>query len=86
LLRWLIWAAAFIAISYPDLTSDVANIIGIHRGTDLVLYIFVFSFLGTTFYFYAENLRLRRQLTHIVRHIAIQEAKRESEAPQENRS
>jgi hypothetical protein len=79
LVRWLVWAAAFTTIANPLLTWYLAREIGIDRGTDLVLYIFVLSFLGTTFYFYAENLRLHRQLTTIIRHIAIQEAKKDTE-------
>lgn len=80
-IRWLVWTAAFTAIADPALTSDVANAIGIQRGTDLVLYIFVLSFMGTAFFFYAENLRLNRQLTDIVRHIAVKEAQKEPEPP-----
>jgi hypothetical protein len=83
LLRWLVWAAAFIAIANPTLVYEVADAIGIGRGTDLVLYIFVLAFLGTAFFFYAENLRLHRQLTTIVRHIALQEAKKVSESTHE---
>jgi hypothetical protein len=79
--RWAIWGAAFVAILNPDITVVVANAIGIQRGTDLVLYLFVLAFLGTSFYFYAQNTRLNRQLTDVVRHIAIQEAKREETPP-----
>lgn len=76
LIRWLVWAAAFVAILNPDLTVVAANAIGIQRGTDLVLYSFVFAFLGTTFFFYTQYMRLHRQLTDVVRHIAIQEARK----------
>ncbi len=81
LFRWLVWAAAFVAIFNPDLTVVVANAIGIQRGTDLVLYVFVLAFLGSAFYFYSQNVRLHRQLTDVVRHIAIQEARKESPPP-----
>ncbi len=81
LLRWLVWAAAFVAIYNPALTSEAANAIGIQRGTDLVLYLFVLAFLGTAFYFYAQYTRLHRQLTDVVRHLAIQEARQEAQAP-----
>ena len=77
--RWLVWVAAFLAILNPDLTSQVANAIGINRGTDLVLYVFVLAFLGASFYLYARYTRLHRQLTDVVRHIAIQEARKGSE-------
>ncbi len=86
LLRWLVWTAAFTAIADPNLTSSVANAIGIQRGTDLVLYIFVLTFMGTAFFFYAQNMRLNRQLTTIVRHLAIQEARKESTPPRETQT
>lgn len=78
LIRWLVWGGAFAAIMNPGLTSQAANAIGIQRGTDLVLYLFVLAFLGTAFYFYSQSVRLHRQLTDVVRHLAIQEARRES--------
>jgi hypothetical protein len=80
LVRVAVWAAAFAAIAVPELTSQVANAIGIQRGADLVLYLFVLAFLGTAFYFYSQNVRLQRQLTDVVRHIAIQEARKEAPA------
>ncbi len=79
LVRWVVWAAAFAAILNPDLTVVAANAIGIQRGTDLVLYVFVLAFLGTAFYFYAQSTRLHRQLTDVVRHIAIQEAQKQND-------
>ena len=77
LVRWVVWGAAFAAIYNPALTSEAANAIGIQRGTDLVLYLFVLAFLGTAFYLYAQYTRVHRQLTDVVRHIAIQEAARQ---------
>ncbi len=77
LVRWFVWGAAFAAICNPNMTSSVAQAIGIQRGTDLVLYLFVLAFMGTSFYFYSQNIRLQRQLTDVVRHLAIREAHQE---------
>jgi hypothetical protein len=77
-LRWLralVWAAAAAAIVYPELPQVLANQIGIGRGADLVLYLFVLAFLGVTFYFYSRYLRLQGQLTDVVRYLAIQNAR-----------
>jgi small membrane protein len=76
LLRFVVWLAAAATIYNPDLTSWVANWLGISRGTDLVLYVFVMAFLAVTFHFYAQGVKLQRQLTLVVRHVAISEAKR----------
>jgi hypothetical protein len=81
LVRGLVWLAAALAIAYPQITSDLATAVGISRGTDLVLYVFVLAFLGMTFYFYARCLRLQRDLTQVVRHLAVREARRGDGAP-----
>jgi hypothetical protein len=54
----------------------MATAVGIGRGADAVLYLFVFAFLVTAFYFYARQVKLQRQVTELVRHIAIHEARR----------
>jgi small membrane protein len=76
LLRCLVWIAAAVAIYSPDLVQDVATAIGIHRGTDAVLYLFVLLFLVTSFYFYWQKVLLQRQITLLVRHLALREARR----------
>ena len=67
------------AIYNPHLTSMAAGAVGITRGTDLVLYVFVLAFLAVSFTFYARSLRLERQLTDVIRHVAIQEARKRPE-------
>src|SRR5262245_40812417 len=79
LLRTATWAAAAVAIAVPNLTQDLALALGIGRGTDVVLYFVVFIVLGTSFYFYSRYVRLQRQLTQLVRHVAIREARRGGE-------
>lgn len=73
-LRAIIWTAGAVAIYDPMVTVRVAHAIGIERGTDLIVYVFALAFLGTTFFFYARTLRLQRQITELVRHLAIREA------------
>jgi small membrane protein len=75
LLRAVVWAVTAVAIANPDLPQAVAHRIGIGRGADLVLYVFVLAFLGASFYFYSRYVRLQRQLTDVVRHLAIQNAR-----------
>jgi hypothetical protein len=78
-LRAVVWLAAGVTIAWPDLTMHVANALGIGRGTDLVLYLFALAFLGAAFYFYSRLVRVQRQITQLVRHTAIQEARRGGE-------
>jgi hypothetical protein len=76
LLRLIVWLAAALTIAWPGLTQKFADAIGIGRGADVVLYIFVLAFLVTTFYWYFRHVQLQRQLTEVVRHIALREAER----------
>lgn len=73
--RATVWVVAAVAIAQPLLVQEVAYLLGIGRAADVVLYVFVLAFLWVSFLLYAANLRIQRQLTAIVRHVAIQEAK-----------
>jgi hypothetical protein len=75
-LRVVLWMAAVVSIAWPNLLTRIAATIGIHRGADLVAYVFILAFLGTTFYFYSRYVRLEQQLTHVVRHLAMESAQR----------
>jgi hypothetical protein len=75
-IRFVVWLVAAAAVFNPNLTAEIANAIGIGRGTDLVLYLFVVAFLFVAFHFYSRSVKTERQLTQVVRHIAVMEAKR----------
>ncbi|TWT39726.1 DUF2304 domain-containing protein [Blastopirellula retiformator] len=79
LFRGVIWFAAALAILFPNQIGRLASLVGIGRGADVILYSFVLVFLATTFYFYSRYLRLQRQITDVVRYMAIQEATRGTE-------
>lgn len=84
LLGMAVWLAAGIAILWPEVTVRVAAIVGIGRGADLVLYVFVIAFLVSCFYFYTKILKLEANITELVRYFAIQNAtdgKTETETP-----
>jgi hypothetical protein len=76
LIRCLVWIAAGATIADPNLLQGVADAMGIHRGTDVVLYVFVLLFVAFSFYFYWQNVVLQRQITLLVRHLAVQAAQR----------
>ncbi len=73
-MRTCLWLAAAAAVYHPNMLTKISKTIGIERGTDLVLYLSVFAFLASCFYFYARCIRLERQITKLVRHIALNEA------------
>lgn len=72
--RLLACVAAAVAIAFPALTSSLARAIGIGRGTDLVLYLFIFASSAAMFHLYAKTVTLERKLTHLVRQDALRNA------------
>jgi hypothetical protein len=74
LVRLSVWIAAGVAIAWPDAVTAFARAIGIGRGADVVLYIFVLAFLVTSYYWYARHHQFQRQLTEVMRHLTMREA------------
>ena len=69
--------AVCVAVLVPDLTQQAADLVGVGRGTDLTLYLFVMGFALFAVLTYSKMSRLNRALTEVVRRLAIVE----SEAP-----
>lgn len=58
-------------VIFPDLTSKIANIIGVGRGADLLLYL---SIIGGLFLFLSLYLKIRqlqREITRFVREDSV---------------
>jgi len=75
LFTWLaISGAAAMAILWPNVTTKAARLLGISRGADLLLYaavgLMAVGFLMT----YTRLRKIRREMTLLVRHIALDEA------------
>lgn len=79
LMRIGVWLAAMTAVAQPLLLQKLANLLGIGRGADVLLYLLVFAFFGSGFFLYAKYIQLQRQLTQLVRVQAIANARRGSE-------
>jgi len=74
-LAWgLVWVAAGVVIVDPDLTFVFSKRLGLSKGADLVVYGAVLAMLVGFFMVYARLHRLRRDLTLLARHLAIQNA------------
>ena len=58
----------------PDRTTVIARALGIDRGTDLILYVMTLVVLQGFFIFYLRLRKVRRELTLLVRRLAILEA------------
>ncbi len=75
LIRCATWFAAAVAIAFPHWVTGVGLLLGIRRGADFVLYGMVLTFIGTSFFFYSRYTKLEAQITELVRHQSIKEAR-----------
>ena len=66
--------AVCVAVLVPDLTQMAADLVGVGRGTDLTLYLFVMGFALFAVLTNSKMSRLNRALTEVVRRLAIVES------------
>lgn len=67
-------AVAVLSILYPDLTTRAAHLVGVGRGTDLLLYVLTAVFLYVVVGFYLKFKDVERQITVLARRLALDEA------------
>ncbi len=68
---------AGVSVFFPQLLTWLANLVGIGRGTDLLLYILVIAFLGFAATSYRRSRQLETQITELSRQIALLGAERD---------
>lgn len=69
----LLWVSAAVAIARPEVTVTVARALGIARGADLVFYLAILAMFVGFFAVYAKFRQLERDLTTLVRQLALGE-------------
>lgn len=66
----------------PGLSTDIANLLGIGRGVDLIIYIFILAGLFYSVTITSELKRLQRQMTILVRQNALDNPRQGTASPQ----
>ncbi|MCK8466481.1 DUF2304 domain-containing protein [Microbacterium sp. KSW4-16] len=79
LLMMLFILAAILSVLFPQWLTWIATLIGVGRGTDLLLYALVLMFLTFVYTQYRRNLQLQRQLTLLARKIALLDAEEDED-------
>lgn len=64
---------------FPDLSTGIANLLGIGRGADLLFYISHTTLFFVAFLFYLHARKMEKKWTKLIRHLSISEVK----APQD---
>lgn len=66
--------AAVVAIAFPELVNELANLVGVGRGTDLILYVLVVVFIGNSISNSIRHRQLEREVTKLARSLALASA------------
>jgi hypothetical protein len=77
LFGWVtLWLIVEVVIWVPDFATSIARILGIGRGADLIIYFSIVALFYLVFRIYVKFEDLERQITFIVRSIALQKISR----------
>jgi hypothetical protein len=78
---FLLIGVGAVAVVFPDITQDAAELVGVGRGTDLVTYIAIVAVMFVLLHYYTKFVDLQRQLTGVTRELAILRAEVDRIAP-----
>jgi hypothetical protein len=82
---FILLGAGGIAVIFPELTNDIANFVGVGRGADLINYVVEVVVLFVLLHYYTKFVELQRQLTDVVRELAILRAEAEAKKPDQTK-
>ncbi len=69
----VLWLAAATVILLPQTTTEVAQVLGVGRGVDMVLYASIAGLFFLVFRLFVAFDKLERQLTDLVRRDALKD-------------
>jgi hypothetical protein len=69
---FILWLAVGVVVILPQTASFLANLLGVGRGADLVIYLSILVLFYIVFRIFIRLDRLDREITKIVRELALQ--------------
>ncbi len=78
-----VMAAALLFTLLPDLSTTIANLLGIGRGVDLIIYFSLLALTMTCLLLYLRILKLQRMLTGLIQDRALESAKSPAQSSEE---
>ena len=79
-IAWLVlWLMVLVVFWLPQTTSYIAGIFGIGRGADLAIYVSALILFYLVFKLYLKIDKQQREITKIVRHLALSEDEKRKE-------
>ena len=77
ILLWVIfWGAALFIVWFPEIIAEIAQISGVGRGVDVIIYISIIFLFYLLFNQNSKIDKLNEQITKLTREIAKNEAKK----------
>ncbi len=70
-----LWILAGIVIALPETTSLLANLVGVTRGVDLIVYISLVLVFYLIFRILLKIEKIEQEITKVVREIAVRDKK-----------
>src|SRR3989344_341491 len=74
----LVWLAAVIGVVLPGTTTRLASYFGVGRGVDVIVYLSLALLFYLVFRIYVMIEDIRRDITFLIRHIALQNSSHSS--------
>jgi len=72
----ILWVAAVVVILLPGTSFFFANILGIQRGADFVVYVSIITLFYLMFRLYVKINAVEKNITKLVREVAIERGKK----------
>jgi small membrane protein len=72
----IIWAVVIFAAVFPHIIALISSKVGIGRGVDLAIYVSIILLFYLVFRLYVKTDNQDREITKLVREIAIRDAKK----------
>lgn len=63
-------------VCFPDITSHLANLVGVGRGTDLLFYISLISMCFILMVFYAKIREMSQHITRLIREESLRQVRK----------
>lgn len=73
--------AGAVAVIAPETTDQVAQLVGVGRGADLIVYLSIVAILFVLIHYYTKFVELQRNITQLTRELAILRAESDHAAP-----
>lgn len=70
-----LWALIAAAAMLPRTTDDIARLVGVERGVDMLVYVAVLVLLYAVYRLFVRTQKMHEEITELVREIALADAK-----------